>query len=265
VFYVGDAVVKIYTPYFHGRESLGMEVAVLQNLALDPSIPVPKVRASGDLLVGSSDWNWPYVVLSRVPGRVLAEDWPTLDTLTRARVLREVGAIVSKIHRVAPSALVGETFRKVWARGFASFLERQLDGLRLARELDAVAIADEARSMAISPTGPAWPVLLHGDLSPDHVLVEGGHVVGLLDFGDAKLGDPLYDFVGIRLNFTDNQQELASFSQGYGTASFPLQDGRLRLLQYALLHEWTTPTDIARWCARSGARTLVELGTWMFP
>ncbi len=265
VFFVGDAIVKIYTPYFHGREAKGMEPAVLQNLALDPTIPVPKLRVSSELFAGSSDWNWPYIVMSRVPGRVLETDWADLSTDTRQRLLSELGAIVSKVHKVAPSAELGEIFRKVWPQGFAGFLQRQLEALQLSPELSVLPIADEIRAMQIGSVGPAWPVVLHGDLEPSHVFWDGEHVTAVIDFGDAKLGDPLYDFVALRLGMSDKRDELAAFSRGYGTASFSLQDGRLRLLQYAILHEWTTISDLSKWCARSGARTLNDLSVWLFP
>jgi aminoglycoside phosphotransferase (APT) family kinase protein len=47
-----------------------------------------------------------------------------------------------------------------------------------------------------STPAPGRDVLLHGDLSAEHVLIApaGGHVVGLIDWADACLGDPAYDF-----------------------------------------------------------------------
>jgi aminoglycoside 2''-phosphotransferase len=41
------------------------------------------------------------------------------------------------------------------------------------------------------------PVLLHGDLSPDHVLFDPQQqeVTGIIDFGDVAIGDPAWDFV----------------------------------------------------------------------
>lgn len=40
------------------------------------------------------------------------------------------------------------------------------------------------------------PVLIHGDLSPDHILydVDREAVSGIVDFGDMRVGDPAYDF-----------------------------------------------------------------------
>jgi len=39
------------------------------------------------------------------------------------------------------------------------------------------------------------PVVLHADLSCDHILMESGSIVGLIDFGDVSWGDPDYDFM----------------------------------------------------------------------
>ena len=44
----------------------------------------------------------------------------------------------------------------------------------------------------------SWsPVLLHGDLVPEHVLDDGRGGLGLLDFGDWRWGDPAFDWSGI--------------------------------------------------------------------
>jgi aminoglycoside 2''-phosphotransferase len=42
-------------------------------------------------------------------------------------------------------------------------------------------------------------VLTHSDLGMEHVLVDesSGRLTGLIDFGDAEIGDPAVDFVGM--------------------------------------------------------------------
>lgn len=45
---------------------------------------------------------------------------------------------------------------------------------------------------------PWPPTLCHGDLTSDHILIDpsnGGHITGIIDFGDVCLGDPAGDFV----------------------------------------------------------------------
>jgi aminoglycoside 2''-phosphotransferase len=45
------------------------------------------------------------------------------------------------------------------------------------------------------------PVVLHADLSRDHILVEDDLVAAVLDFGDINWGDPDYDFMYLFVDF----------------------------------------------------------------
>jgi aminoglycoside 2''-phosphotransferase len=38
------------------------------------------------------------------------------------------------------------------------------------------------------------PTLVHGDLAPEHVLVDAGRISGVIDWTDARVGDPALDF-----------------------------------------------------------------------
>jgi aminoglycoside phosphotransferase (APT) family kinase protein len=38
------------------------------------------------------------------------------------------------------------------------------------------------------------PALLHSDLGPEHLLVRDGRLAGVIDWGDARLGDPALDY-----------------------------------------------------------------------
>lgn len=40
---------------------------------------------------------------------------------------------------------------------------------------------------------PPIEALCHGDLDPRHVLIDGGHVSGLIDWGDVNVGHPAMD------------------------------------------------------------------------
>ncbi len=40
---------------------------------------------------------------------------------------------------------------------------------------------------------PAPDSVVHGDLGPDHVLVDGGSITGVIDWGDCHVGDPAID------------------------------------------------------------------------
>ncbi|GAA4920631.1 Ser/Thr protein kinase RdoA (MazF antagonist) [Stackebrandtia albiflava] len=53
-----------------------------------------------------------------------------------------------------------------------------------------------ARAMA-APQAPGR--LLHGDLSPDHLLFHDGRVAAVIDFGLARTGDPVWDLVRLTM------------------------------------------------------------------
>lgn len=264
VFFVGDAVVKIYTPFFHGRESKGMEPAALRAVGADGAVVVPKVRATGELVAGSKDWAWPYAVLTRVPGRLLEADWQAMPLPQRLGLLRDVGAAMAKIHKIPPTAELADAYRKLWPQGFQSFLSRQLEEFKGHPELLGLPIADSVRDFQLPTSPPAWPMILHGDIEPAHLFHENGKLSGIIDFGDAKLGDPLYDFVAVRLSLAGDEAHLQALFEGYGFDPRATDEGRAKLGLYTLLHEWTTMKDITRWCARACVRTIDDLSRWLW-
>lgn len=55
-------------------------------------------------------------------------------------------------------------------------------------------------------------VLLHGDLKPPHVFAERDRFVGLIDWGDAAVGDPMFDLARFSIV---GAEPLADLMQGY--------------------------------------------------
>jgi len=83
---------------------------------------------------------------------------------------------------------------------------------------------------------------IHGDLQPEHVLLRcpGGRGTVFLDFGDAGLGDPAWDFVVLSLYDPDR---LATLLDGYrATPAFVEHVERVRLGYRLLRH-----LSAARW------------------
>lgn len=89
-------------------------------------------------------------------------------------------------------------------------------------------------------------VLLHGDLTQDHVLLienEGEYSIsGVIDFGDARIGHPFYDFIVPLLHYVYGEPVLSEeLIKGYGLAV--ADDLRDVLTRYCLLHEFATLDD----------------------
>jgi aminoglycoside 2''-phosphotransferase len=83
------------------------------------------------------------------------------------------------------------------------------------------------------------PALLHGDLSPDHVLFNAttGSVSGIIDFGDMMIGDPLWDLLWIYEDY--GLEFLARFLPAFHPAN--KTNVLERLFRYSMLEffDWT--------------------------
>ncbi len=84
------------------------------------------------------------------------------------------------------------------------------------------------------------PTVVHGDLAPAHVLVEDDEVVGLLDFGDAKVADPADDLAFVAVGA--DERALDAVLESYAVARFEQPDrhlaDRARLAGELALARW---------------------------
>lgn len=66
---------------------------------------------------------------------------------------------------------------------------------RLDRQVDVSAVAAAWESSLRAPTWERAPVWLHGDLTPENLLVRGGRLAAVIDFGCLGVGDPACDLM----------------------------------------------------------------------
>lgn len=80
------------------------------------------------------------------------------------------------------------------------------------------------------------PRLLHGDWLAEHVLVQDDRVAGIIDFGNARSGDPAYDLAYWQFFWDTERYPLASLLDGYRRAGNTGQrlDVRLNLCRLGL-------------------------------
>lgn len=195
-FLVDDRDVFRFPRREDSARSIARELRLLPDLAarVDFRIPEPSV-------IGS--WNrYPFMGYPRIEGRPLAEtDGDRPATLSRLvemigqihavpvdRAAGLLGAVASTAPWVAEHQhLAAETSSTV-----APLLPLTI-GKRLEARFEAF----------LDVVTEFTPVLVHADLGPEHVLIheETLEPVGLIDFGDATIGDPAIDFVGFRIAF----------------------------------------------------------------
>jgi aminoglycoside phosphotransferase (APT) family kinase protein len=103
----------------------------------------------------------------------------------------DLGQFLRALHQPAPAAAPYNPWRGVpLAERTRSVLERVK---QLSDQVDSARIMAAWDEMVRTPRwlGPAlW---LHGDLHPGNLLIRGGHISAVLDFGDLTSGDPATD------------------------------------------------------------------------
>jgi aminoglycoside phosphotransferase (APT) family kinase protein len=164
------------------EDALGLEIVLLPLLA--PALPVDVPS---------------FEHISRNPlfvGYRLIRGEPLVDEDANG-----VRAFLEALHAVDPSRLPVE--RLQWVE---SYREQCAEFERLVLPLLERELRPNAKRLfgAVEGLVDFKPALIHGDLGPEHLLVRDGRLVGVIDWGDARLGDPALDYAWL-LNgpFTD--------------------------------------------------------------
>ena len=154
------------------EQALRQEVALLPKLADVLPVEVPRFTH-----VSSTP---PYVVYRLIVGAPLVDE----DS-------RGVRAFLDALHRLDVSTLPVEPVDWVarYKARCAGFAELVLPLLGDSLQAKAYALFDEVDSL----TG-FQPALVHADLGAEHLLVRDGRLAGVIDWGDAGIGDPALDY-----------------------------------------------------------------------
>ncbi len=185
------------------RESLRRESCLLPHLAAPVTlqIPAPQVSAFDEAAeVGFAGY-------PLLPGVALTQErYLNLDDTDRTRCAGQVATFLNQLHGVELSMAVdcGVPVRN-YATEYADLLERaQCELFPLLAEAEQLFIEQVINTYLASDDALNYhPTLLHGDLSPDHVLFDetSQAVTGIIDFGDMMIGDPAWDLVFIYEDF----------------------------------------------------------------
>ncbi|MDE1838157.1 MAG: phosphotransferase [Euryarchaeota archaeon] len=195
---VGEEWIFRFPRTLQNARQLEKETRFLPLLSSCLHLAVPSFHFVGK---GHAGVRGPFVGYRRLPGEPLSLQ--RLDPSKRPKVAQALGRLLSDLARipireVLPSDLPGGA-PEAWRRGFvrcdrlwSRTLLPQLppDVRRRVRE-------DWAWFESTRSNFEFTPVVLHRDLGPDHILWDGERVSGIIDWGDACIGDPAFELTGL--------------------------------------------------------------------
>ncbi|MEQ4204855.1 phosphotransferase [Actinopolymorpha sp. B9G3] len=235
-FLAGPVVVKLFGWFRTWRADHDAELAVQQLLRGHPNIPAPALVAHGQLYDHADPW--PYLVTTRLAGIAWRDLRPS--AVTGTKLAGTVGEIIRQVHdlRVPEAAGLQRDWLGDHRPGTA---ERQRAWGTLPEHL-----IDQIPDFLSAPSPHRR--LVHADLTEDHLFVDGGQLVGIIDWGDAFVTDPYYELPALHLGaFGGDKRLLGAFLAGYG---WPVDDAFCRrAMSMALMHRFDVlpgVRDIAR-------------------
>ncbi|WP_419165435.1 aminoglycoside phosphotransferase family protein [Candidatus Palauibacter sp.] len=181
------------------------EQTCLPSLArqLPVAVPVP-LRVGG----AGAEFPWPWSVVPWIPGTTA-----NVEPLGVAEGAR-VADFLAALHAIASPGAPTNPFRGGPLRDRAGDVEGRLAKLSDRTDLVTPELLRAWRRAVAAPTHGArrW---LHGDLHPSNLIVRGGILTGVIDWGDLAAGDVATDLAAVWMLFEDRQARSACLAS-YG-------------------------------------------------
>ncbi len=259
VFIVNDRfVMKLYTNLFGGADSVLKEIDLYGLFAHAPQLPVPRLIVHGSLFPQNEErWHWPYIITSVIPGVTYGEVREQISFEEKLSLASYLGTFLHTFHRLPLEQ--SANIKRSW-EPFANFLEEQRNNC-ITNQVQWNAlpqhlidqIDDYLPSLSTLIDRSNEPLLLDCDLFEDHVLgfLEQAqwHTTGIIDFGDARVGDWLYEIPVIHIGlFHCDKRLLRTFLTGYGVGIAKADPGQFvrKAMSFTLLHEYDLFVQVFR-------------------
>ena len=234
-----------------GTASIEKEARWLPQIGPLLPVSVPEVVAVGEPDLGYPEW-WSVV-------RWLEGDVPTVADPashagpTRPALALDLAAVVTSLRgiQVPVSALVDPQLRSYRGAPLQSMDDTTRGNLAACWDISALDLDLDAalrvweEAMALPETGsgsePGW---YHGDLMAENLLMRGGRLTAVLDFGVLAVGDPTVDLIAAWEVLDPAARDV--FRRAVGSDETSWLRGRAWALSLALMtfpYYWTTMPD----------------------
>ncbi|ARU62241.1 hypothetical protein CBW65_15420 [Tumebacillus avium] len=207
VWIVGERLVFRFPRTEQGKRELWQEEQVLPELAGKLGVGIPEF-----LYRSEADEDVTYAGYRQIPGSQLtAEVFSNMTSAEKMELAVTLGSFLTTLHIHEPTIQLPMIAKEHWA---AFYREIEAKAFPLLNGVEQDWTRELFRDFLQDPENFAYtPRLLHGDLSADHLLACSGRLTGVIDFGDLRIGDPAYDFVGLYVEYgaTFTQEVLAHY------------------------------------------------------
>jgi hygromycin-B 7''-O-kinase len=269
---VKSVVVKFFGPLFDGAGAFSKEKAVANTLTKLPlRFHIPNILAQGQL---TRDWY--YLVFEYIPGMSFGQARRQLSTRALMRLAAQLGSFLRELHdnttnRLPTNSRLGAPLE--WEK-FPDFIENQhrqcainhqkwndLPG-HLVEQLPAYLLPTE-QLVEITDS----PHMIHADLTADHVLGKtvgsDWHTLAIIDWGDARIGNILYELVALHLDlFKGDVRLLKACLEAYRLPEFFQHEFAHKAFSMVLLHQFPMPASV--YAPYQHAASLSELAQRLF-
>jgi aminoglycoside phosphotransferase (APT) family kinase protein len=183
----------------------------LPTLAASLPLSIPTPLALGE---SAEDFPWRWSIYEWIEGNTLDGD-PMADPRDIATSL---AAFLNALHRIDPTGGPGAGLHNFHRGGSLESYDRETRQAIaiLSDRIDARTVSD-AWDNALATTWTNRPVWVHGDISSGNLLMRGGRLTAVIDFGMLAVGDPACDLAIAWTLFDDSSR--ARFRTG-----LPLDD-----------------------------------------
>lgn len=266
VFRIGDGRwLKLTPPFF--IESFDAELQVSRSVEGKLSVPVPTVLQAGEIE------GWRYIISAHVPGVQLHHVMSGLTEADLEAVAVDLGQFMASLHRVKIAGF-DQNFEP-----WGASLERGIhDAVQIHRsrgnspdwagQIAELLAGQHDRLVRLGP-----PVLVHGDLNPEHVMLQRvsgrWRLSGVLDLADAMLAPaeldasvPLLDIFRGRRNLQRRFLREAGIA---ASAEHEHDQFSLLFMAIALLHPFAFFEDWFAGEIRSGLSRIADIAGAVLP
>ena len=265
VFRVDDrAVIKFFPPMVAGDAA--REVAVYR--LLDGRMPGSSLLAAGTF---HDRIDWPYLVITFVPGQAWREVGSGIVPAQQEATMEGLGRVVRLAHET-PLRVGAWPMPSTWGEFVSHRLLGLVDRLQETMAFSASVFKEIDALLGATDWFAARPRLLHGDLTADHLLVaerDGRwNMTGLIDWADALVGDPYYEWVALWFDLCRREERLFSaFQRGYDPNGKQTWLSTTRMLAFTFLHRFVSGIvgEVISRSAQRKVTSLVELGRMLYP